>query len=237
MRLKTFGMASVLALAMMAPAANAETITVFPQTEGNVFGATGSQNVTVSVPGTGIVGARAGAFQLREGMRDFIAWCVDAAVTLSLPAGGRQYTSSDAPFTNGQTLSTDVVNNIQRLFDTAYQNLDLTNNVQTAGFQLALWEIIYEKPANLFDVTKGIFQETSNNLNVQSAATGFLSGLDGPATSRFDLTFWQAETNSHGKRLSQNLVEATVIPLPAGVWMLLAALGALIAAGRARRTA
>lgn len=237
MRLKAFGMAAVLALALAAPGAKAETVTITSQTPGNVFGDTGFQTVSVTVPGTGTVGARAGAFQVREGVRDFLAWCVDAAVNLSLPAEGRQYTSTDTPFGNGQTLAATVVSNIQRLFDTAYANLDLTNSVQTAGFQLALWEIIYEKPTNTFNVTSGDFRETSGNAAVLTAASGFLSGLDGPATSRFELTFWEAETGADGKRLSQNLLEATVIPLPAGVWMLLAALGALVAAGRARRTA
>lgn len=229
MRHKTFGAAAILALAMTVAGASAQTITMKSQVDGDVFAGFGSQTVSMTgVPGRGNVSALAGAFRVTDSARNFLAWCVDAAVNLSLPPQGTQYSMTETPFGNNQTLSAAVVGNIQRLFDTAYRDLNVNDNVAAAGFQMALWQIIYE------DVPA--FSASSNS-SVQSAATAFLNGLDGPATSRFELTFWEAATGSDHKRLSQNLLEATVIPLPAGAWMLLAALGALVAAGRARNTA
>lgn len=220
----------VAGFALGAAAASASTVNLQEQAKG-LFGNAGFEAVTVTVPGTGSQVARVGAFRVTDSARNFLAWCVDAATTLNLPS---KYSTTDTPFQNANIWSSNVVNNVQRLFDTAARGLDVENRVQAAAFQVALWAIIYEDPGNPLNVDSGIFQMTKGSQDVRDAANAFLAGLDGPATSRYDLTFWESKTVD-GKRLSQNLLEATVIPLPAAVWMLLAALGTLFVAGKARR--
>lgn len=223
--------ALVAGFALGAAAASASTVTLQEQA-GGLFGEAGFAGVTVTVPGTGSQVARVGAFRVTDSTRNFLAWCVDAATTLKLPS---QYSTTDTPFQNATTWSSNVVNNVQRLFDTAARQLNVNDVVQAAGFQVALWAIIYEDPANPLNVDSGDFRMTKGSQEVRDAANAFLAGLDGPATSRYDLTFWASATDHKGNRLSQNLLEATVIPLPAAVWMLLAALGTLFVAGKARR--
>lgn len=230
MRVKGIATAAAVALALSAPGAWAQTIS---QQGSDIFGGVGAETVSITSPADTRT-VNAGAFRLAEGARNFLAWCVDAVTEISLPS---TYTQAAEPFDNDPLFSPDVVPNILRLFNTAYAGLDVTDTVQAAGFQVALWELIYDGPDGPFNLGAGEFR-LNNNQAVRDAADGFLAGLDGYDTGNYALTFWEAPTNTSGsKRLSQNLIEATVIPLPAGVWMLLAALGALVAVRRARGTA
>lgn len=170
MRFKAFGTAAVVALALAAPAVKAETITMTSQVDGDVFGGIGSQTVSMTgVPGRGNVSALAGAFRVTDSARNFLTWCVDAAKTLNLPSS---YSTTTTPFAGNDqgSLGVDVRSNIQRLFDTAYRDLDLNSSVQTAGFQMALWEIIYDGTQN--------FSANSND-DVEGAASTFLAALRG----------------------------------------------------------
>ena len=182
---------------------------------------------TGSFPGANPVSA--GAFALNaDSLGDFAAWCLDLATTMT---PGKNYTVTDSPF-SGNSLSEKVIGNIQKLFNTAYAALDLTKNAQSAGFQLALWELVYET-GNKFDVSKGKFKASGNTTAVTAAvnfANDLLKGLDGDATQNYEMTFLQSKH-------SQNLVTANVapIPLPAAGFLMLGALGGLGLAARKRR--
>jgi hypothetical protein len=223
--LRPLALAATLALA---PAV-AGAFTVNYQNSGNVFGTNGNTAVTINSvagPDIGPLGVRAGGFALRgnlygNGVENFTAFCLDIATWIR---NGRNYEVTDTPFPS-DPLTAAQVGNIGRLFNTAYATLDLANNAQSAGFQLALWEIIYET-APSFVLGSGNFTATDYNSSSPAAIAagqGFLNGLgtwDG--VHRWKLTFLESRPYE-----SQHLVTATPVPLPAAGLMLLAALGGL----------
>lgn len=224
------------ALALAATGATASTVTLDRQVPGDTFAGTGNANVTVSVPfQSQNISARAGGFHLvADGVRNLVMWCLDLAHVLTLPS---PYRETGTPYANTTgTLSETALGNVQRLFDTSYRGLDFTSNAQMAGFQLALWEIVTETGSSDLDVTTGNFQWVSGSTGARDAANGFLAAMDGPVTQRYRLSFFESEKNKKGKQISQNLVTATPIPLPAALWLLLGSLAGLTLLTR-RRTA
>jgi len=225
MRVKELVAATAVAV-VMAGGAAASTIKVDYQ--GNTaHGSYGKATVTLTAPGKLPVAnpVSAGAFALNaDSLGDFAAWCLDLATTMT---PGKNYTVTDSPF-SGNSLSEKVIGNIQKLFNTAYAALDLNENAESAGFQLALWELVYET-GNKFDVSKGKFKASGDTAAV-NFANGLLKGLDGDATQNYEMTFLQSKH-------SQNLVTANVapIPLPAAGFLMLGALGGLGLAARKRR--
>lgn len=234
---KFFKSAAVAAvLAMGVSGASANTVTLSQQDNSDVFAGGGS--ATVRVTANGVVSnlrVRAGGFRVSDGINDFIAFCASLADTLSLPG---EYTAR--PFENPPLSYTQtVIDRVQALFNTAYATLDLSNDAQSGGFQLALWNLLYDTNDT---VSSGTFRWTGSAtsataLAARDQANAFLEGLDGPVTQVYTLTFWEAATDPYGKPLSQNLITAAPIPLPAAAWMLLAALGAAAAVSRRRRDA
>jgi hypothetical protein len=230
---RPLALAATLALAPAVAAA----FTVTYQSSGNVFGSNASTPVTINSvagPDVGPLAVRAGGFALNgnlfgNGAENFTAFCLDIATTIK---SGKNYEVTPAPFTD-DPLTTTQIGNIRRLFNTAYTTLNLSDGAQSAGFQLALWEIIYETDAG-FVLGTGNFSATNYNSSSAAAITagqGFLAGLaawDG--IYRWNLTFLESKPH-----LSQNLVTATPVPLPAAGVLLLAALGGLGAMRRRRR--
>lgn len=199
--------------------ASAETITV-TQPGGSVFGSHASAGVTIDSPISG--NFNAGAFELNatELGGNFVAWCVDLFNTLSLPS---TYEIPDAP---GYITAAREAN-IERLFETAFSTLDLSVAAQSAGFQLALWELIYETDSS-FQLGSGNF-EASSSSSVINFAQGLLDDLDTALiTQSYELTF----LTSVGSPTSQNLVTVSAVPLPAAGLLMLFGLGGLAVARR-----
>jgi hypothetical protein len=223
--LRPLALAATLALA---PAV-AGAFTVNYQNSGNVFGSNGNTAVTINSaagPDVGPLAVRAGGFALRgdlygNGVENFTAFCLDIATWIR---NGRNYEVTDTPFPSDPLTATQI-GNIGRLFDTAYATLDLANNAQSAGFQLALWEIIYET-APSFVLGSGNFTATtyaSASAAAIAAGQGFLDGLGSwDGVRRWTLAFLESRPHE-----SQHLVTATPVPLPVAGLMLLAALGGL----------
>lgn len=222
-----------LALVAMAGAADATTITLSQQDPNDIFADGGRANVTIEANGDSRT-VRAGAFSVSDGVGNFLAWCLDIFNNVSLPA---PYTITETPFsaTTG-TFTASVVDNLTRLFNTAYTSVDVSNNAQAAGFQLALWEVITESDSS-FDVTSGDFQWTGGSTGARDFANEYLGMMSGPETEQFVLTFFESGVDAYGNQFSQNLVSVAPIPLPAGVWLLGAGLLGLVAVGRRRRNA
>jgi hypothetical protein len=218
------------AAALAISGASAQAVTVSYQGSGP-FNGTSSAGVTVTSIADPVttVSAKAGGFALKgnifgNGEENFVAWCLDI---LHYLANNRDYEVTNTPFT-GDPLTKLQVTNIGRLFNTAYAGLALNVQAQSAGFQLALWEIIYENPDNAFNLKSGNLSVTKGHQDVINAGQAYLDKLSGPVTQRWNLVFLQSTTEN------QNLVTATPVPVPAAAGLMLLALGGLVAAGRRR---
>jgi hypothetical protein len=222
----------------LATAASAAPVTVFKQNNGDTFNGGGKLHVTVSTPAAN---AMAGGFRLQAAVGDpFVAWCLDIMNNLSIPAAGREYTITGTPFgaTSG-LLDATARANVEGLFQTAYGAVDINDNTQSAGYQMALWEVLYETDAT-FDLTSGSFQQVKTGAAqdaAEAAANSFLALLEGGVvTQAYAFSYYESATDAAGKQLSQNLVSVAEVPLPAGAWLLGLGLAGLYGARR-RKTA
>ena len=221
----------------MASAAAGSTVSLSQQNSADTFNGGGNAHVRVSTPDAN---ALAGGFRLTDGVNDLVAWCLDLLTELSFPGGSTDYTATATPFSNTSGgLSAATVGNIESLFETAYSTLDLNDDAQSAGFQLALWEVVYESDAAVgFSLSNGTFQQVRNTgaaNAAEAAANGFLAGLGGPVTQEYRLTFFESSVDGSGDQISQNLVSVTPVPLPAAAWMLGLCLAGLAGLGRRRK--
>lgn len=193
--------------------------------------------IDYSFDGTNTDNGRAGAFSMTatdQGQNsaligNFLAWCFDLSGGVSAP---NSYEFEVADF-----LATDARDRVQSVFDFGYQDVldNATDAVKRAGFQVAIWEAIYDGlgVAGLTDTT-GRFELRNTGQDPQdvvlTAAAGFLTGASGLTPSeRNKWTILQLDATGAAV---QDLGAATPIPLPAAAWLLLAASGGLIAAKR-----
>jgi hypothetical protein len=163
-------------------------------------------------------------------VREFTAWCIDVMTDI-LPTGS--YTEqSDRP----GFLTEEQEGLINRLFTGFIRETNSDNGA--AAFQLAMWEII-EEDQNSFSLTDpgqngddSFYVKQGSNLNsAVSTANDWLGRLD-DIVPNYQLTYFIAHTDGSGAPLSQNLITATPIPLPAGIWLLGAGIGGLALARR-----
>jgi hypothetical protein len=182
---------------------------------------------------------------------DFVAFCLDLSRTIGTVNTSSSYSPTSDPFSNGVDLATLLpgglsrAQGIQKLFDAVYGDpnragppaFSLTVGNQSAGFQVALWELVYEN-GSVLDAANGGFK--TSNSNVNNIAQGYLNfalglnsvtGYAGPKL--YNLTFLQSD----GDPGRQNLVSATVVPLPAAGFLLIGGLGALAMVRRRREAA
>lgn len=241
--MRVFGKAGIAAAstlafaAFMATGAAAAPVTLFMQNNGDTFNGGGNLHVNVASP---TANAMAGGFRLKDGNDNaFVAWCLDIMNNLAIPAGGQQYNTTTAPFTNTTgALDPVTLPNVESLFETAYSSVDITDNAQSAGFQLALWEVLYETDAT-FDLTAGTFSQSlsgSAQDAAEAAANSYLALLaGGVVTQGYNFTYYESGTTGTGDQLSQNLVSVAPVPLPAAAWMLGLGLAGLYGARRRRK--
>ena len=208
---------------------------------GNLSAGVGSVNVnlngSVPTPSTNVL---AGGFNVKVGTDQFIAWCLDILDVISLPS---LYSVNNVnPFStsgnNGPLLTTAQRTDIQRLFDSGYKTFlqaisTGANKVASAGFQLALWEIVNETGGS-YNLTGGNFTAANNNNDrkaANTAANTYLANMalyNGPKV--FNVAYLQAVTANN-----QNLVTVSPVPLPAAGLLMLAGLGGLAVASRRKQ--
>ena len=125
---------------------------------------------TVTINGASVIdGSKsvlAGGFSVQEKGSNptdkFIAWCVDTLEYLSF---GVKYEITDTPFLDANlNISAEKQSLITKLFDAAYDGVlaAIPDRKKSAGFQLALWEIVNETTRDtngdlVFDVASGRF--------------------------------------------------------------------------------
>jgi hypothetical protein len=219
-------------------AAQATPVQVSKQ-QASAFGANAAATVTIFDDAEQPAGdrVRAGGFAVRTDLLgDFVAWCLDISTSLRLSSAYRvtQDQAAFTPFADTTPISLDRKQRIQGAFDTAYRDLDLTEAQDSAGFQLALWELVYEDESAL-GVGSGSFHATGDAA-VLARADAILAGLAGPASGHYRLVFLEsADRVNSGRHKSQNLVTVVPTPLPAAGLLLLGGLAGLGALRRFKR--
>jgi hypothetical protein len=199
-----------------------EAVTTLSPAGSGVFGPNGRAGVTVTdtTPNpVKTVSATAGGFYVKDSSNNmFTAWCLDIYHWLQLPYAYKVKGANDTPFTNSKAVdlvATGRLANIKKLFEVNYSTLKLSNNDQSAGFQLALWELVYEtSPSFSLNNGNGTFFASSASVGVIKNANDFLGNLNKAITQSYKFTFYESAEAVAGKSRSQNLVSATPIPLP-----------------------
>lgn len=192
----------------------------------------GNQSVNVTAPG---YNGAAGAFEMKDTstQNSFVVFCLD--IIGKIYSGQTyDYAPTATPFSNSTDLiANGGVNRIQKLFDSGFDTA-LNSTVESAGFQVALWNAVYDTDWSVSN-GDGVFYETAANNGVQAQANAYLANAEsytGP--SIWDLTYFEGLNTDPNRVRSQNLVTAELapVPLPAAGIMLVTALGGLFAARR-----
>ena len=241
MKFKSLIVAAAL-LPLVAEVASATPIFLQQMNPTDIFDNNGRGSVTIKNrgrgtdsngnpnPRTGRWGQKvvAGGFHISDGVNDLIAWCLDISHKISLPSS---YVVTNTPFTNSYGLSRVQQENVEKMFAANYSSLDLTNDHQSAGFQLALWEVVYETK-NVFSIRTGKFRAETSWWMGQALhfADQFLGKINNVASENYKVSYYQSTGNS------QNLVSVTPVPLPAAGLMLGIGLVGFYCLGRRSKT-
>ena len=242
-----------LLLAAGAASASASSITLSYEGRDPLGGVSDSFSLTYAQDWWGIYRVRgdAGAIHMKDqNGTSLITWCLDLFGSLT---DDRTYQTTDTPF-GDNLIEKYRLNNIQALFDTNYASLDLKDVSQSAGFQIALWELLYEE-SDTYNVggrnsrgKKGNFYVDQGNRSAVRKANEYLSNIAKDIAGEiYDLTFYDAgsESGKHWHKDYQDLVSASKIPvnntpevpLPATAWLLGGGLAALFGFSRRSKAA
>lgn len=229
---------SIAALTSILAPTSAFAVTLSLQSPPSVFNGGGHWGVSDISNRPGVT-AQAGGFRLTDGVTDFIMWCLDVSHNLSTGIPG-PYTITPTPYASSVLLSNTQIAQIDSLFEINYSTLDVTGgfglstgDTESAGFQMALWELVYETVGS-FDVTSGAWSADSDQ-DVLDFANGILSTLNtGIHTAAYSLVFYESDEGG------QNLVTVIPgepgpppVPIPAAGWLL--GTSVLVLYGIARR--
>lgn len=144
----------------------------------------------------------------------FTGFCVDPFQWAKRTPYEYQISTLDpSDFING---GADRYNNVQKLFDNAYSGLG-DNNVKTAGFHLALWEIFVDD----LDLSSGAVQTYRRTNNaVEAYANDLLASLSGwDVTNQFEFMF--AKNDNYQDYL---VAMPSAVPVPAALPLFASAL-------------
>jgi hypothetical protein len=199
------------------------------------------QSATILETPTGVEPAATGVFAYGFNMASdsdtlgsFLAWCLDVGSFLAPSGTTQSYIITETPFSNSFGLDIDERARVQSVFDANFRDLDETNGVEAAGFQLALWDALYDGD---WDIEDGVFRADASNAAVIDAANSYLEAAETySGGQRFTMTFLESNYGANQTKY-QNLVTVSPVPIPAAGGMLLLALGGLGLAARRRRKA
>lgn len=225
--LRAGGLVAVLAQVPAWPGAVAAATVVL-----DFDGGTASGWVTITAApvetASGSLPMSVGAYGLRMTdvsgqMGSFTAFCLDISRWLQ-PTGG--YEATATPFSNSYPIGVTEMARLQAVFDANFDRVSLGNAASAAGFQVALWNALYDTDwlagSGRFAVTGGTLGATARANEYLLAASAYAGG------KRHDMTFLEAQG------YNQNLVTVAPVPLPAAGGMLAAALMGLAVLRRRR---
>jgi PEP-CTERM motif len=153
----------------------------------------------------------------------FVSYCVDLGQYLSFNTNynANQYEAGTAASFFGSRYD-DVL----KLFSYGYNAVTNGNAQMSAGFQIALWEMVYEKPGS-YDVDSGEIRFT--NSAALDEARGFLQGAASFAGQSLNLQVLTSGSN-------QDVAFATPVPEPGAYALMLVSLATVGVMSRRRKT-
>jgi hypothetical protein len=166
-------------------------------------------------------------------LSEFLAWCLDIGSFLGGEGQAKPYTLTGNPFSNSYGLDGAQRARVQAVFDANFATLDAGVGTEAAGFQVALWDALYDYD---WDAGGGAFAVSADE-TVPGLANDYLTAAQGHGGDRqFDMSFWES-TPGAGGSTHQNLVSVAPVPLPAAAVLLLGGLGGLAALRRRKPAA
>ena len=201
-------LAAASLLAVGAVAAHADALTF----DGYANGSASINYNILSVAVSGTPGAGGFTTHLNGGP-SFVSFCNDLYQTLSFGGGISGYTAIDSGVFAFQNPTASV--DLNKLF-TAFGGVSTANSTNSAAFQVAVWEIVYE--------TSGSYNLTSGNASFSgdaaaiATAAGWLGALG--SVDAVDVTVFHSDAN-------QDVVSSSPIPEPGTYAMMAAGLAAM----------
>jgi hypothetical protein len=185
----------------------------------------GSQPMTVSSASPAASGTYpAGQFSGFLNSNAFVTFCTDLQKSFSL---GTTYTNYS--IVNGLTAwGSTVYQGMNRLMSYGYANGLPNNSTNSAVFQAAVWEVIYQ-PDGVYDFNAGNFKASSSDGATQTALNtwNWATVMSTPISHT---------TNQLLSSTNQNFLVTTPVPEPESYAMMLAGLSLVGAIARRRRS-
>ncbi|MCC5885017.1 MAG: PEP-CTERM sorting domain-containing protein [Gammaproteobacteria bacterium] len=215
---------ATMALILASVSAHASTLTL---TKGDPLFSQGSQQGNISLQSPAVsTGVKAGEFSFDvsndlSGLfgDELLGFCID--VTNTLKNGSYTVQAIEDSSFNA------VAGWLGNLFDTHYDSI--SNGAQSAAFQLAIWEIIYD--AGNFDLGTGNFRASNFSTAIGIAEDTFLDGLQNQISSQYQFYVLLPDNPTN----NQAILTWKPKPVPEPGSLALIALGLLLVLGLRQR--